>query len=86
MLVYSCYFQLTSCARLDVFSHMHHAVWIEIESYNRIVALRHFRFFFYAQAVAVFIKLCHTISFRIVDIIAKYACQSFFCSFYAFLE
>ena len=54
-------------------SHFHHLVRIEIQAYHSIVALWMLRLLFDTQAIALLIKLCHAITFRITYTIAKYS-------------
>ena len=61
----------SSCGRLDIGCYIHYFVWIEVETYNGIVALRLCGFLFYAEAVALLVELSHTIAFRIVDPVAE---------------
>ena len=61
-------------------SYIHHLVGIEIKSNHGIVALRFFGLFLNRETVAVFVKLSHTITLRIVDPITKDCCLLvFFC-------
>ena len=71
VLIDGCYFQLSPCAGLDVFGYVDHAIGVEVESHHGIVALRVFWLFFYAEAVPVFVELCHAVSLGVVDVIAE---------------
>ena len=70
-LVDGCDFQLSSCAGFDVLGDVHHAVRVEIQSDNGIVAFRIRWFLFNAQAVSFSIKFRHSITLWVVDVIAK---------------
>ena len=71
LLVYGGDFQLTTSGWHDMLSYIYHLVWIEIQAYHCIVALRIFRLLFNAQAIALLIKLSNSISFWITYTIAK---------------
>ena len=76
-------FQFSTCRRLNAFGNLHHLIRIEVQTYNRIIGLRMSRFFLYGKAIAVLVKLCHAIAFRVTHPIAKHGGFSFvFCSIY----
>ena len=54
-------------------SYFHHLIMIEVQAYHSIIALWMLRLLLDAQAIALLIKLCHTISLRITYTIAKYS-------------
>ena len=63
--------QFAALAGLDVLGDLHHAVGIEVEAHDGVVALRMGRFLLDAEAVALAVKLRHAIALRVVDIIAE---------------
>ena len=71
LLVYCCDFQLTTSGWLDMLSYICHLVRIEIQAYRSIVALRMFWVLLGAEAMAVSIELCNSISLRITYTRAK---------------
>ena len=77
----------SSCGRLDIGCYIHYFIWIEIESYNGIVALWLCRLFFDREAVAFLIEFSHTISLWVVDLIAEDGCfLLFFCRTYSLFD
>ena len=63
--------QFAALAGLDVLGDLHHAVGIEVEAHDGVVALRMGRFLLDAEAVALAVKLRHAIALRVVDIISE---------------
>ena len=77
----------SSCRWLDIGSHIHYFVWIEIESYNGIVGLGFGRLFFDAEAVAFLVEFCYSISLWVVDPITEDGCLLvFLCRTYSLFE
>ena len=70
-LVYSGYFQLAASTWLYVLCHFHNTVGVEIEAHYGIVGFRLLWFLLNAQAFSAFVKFSHTISLRVVDVVAK---------------
>ena len=66
------YLKFATCAWLDVLGYLYHAVRVEVESHHGVVALRMFWLLLDAEAVALCVKLCHTVAFRVVHIVAEY--------------
>ena len=72
LLIHGSNFQFTTSRGFDVFGNIYHLIRIEIKANNSIVALRFFGFLFYTETVALFIKLCYAIAFRVMHPISKY--------------
>ena len=66
------YLQLPSPGRLHVLGNLHHAVRVEIQAHNGVVALWLLRLFLDAEHVSVLVELCNAISLRIIYPISEY--------------
>ena len=71
---------------LDVFGHFDDFVGIEVQSHHGVVALWVLWFLLDGEAVAIAVKLCHTISLGVVDPIAKDAGLAFLGFFDALMQ
>ena len=71
-LIDSRYLIFSTCRWLDGLCHIYHFVGIEVQANDSIIALRMLWLLFDAQAVAVRIKLCYSVSLGIAYPISKY--------------